>query len=116
MTRGRVDLSRATAAPRVVDASPTYRRVLRGDRLELECRVAGEPAPACKWSHIAASGGVRALGEEGGAGGRAAVFTKEVEVAKKEGEKDEAEEEEADKLQVVSRVVIDKLSPADAGE
>ena len=50
MTKGRVDLSKATKMPKFTKDLPSNVRVLRDCPLRLECAFEGEPAPAVKWT------------------------------------------------------------------
>ena len=49
MTKGRVDLSKATKMPKFTKELPSNVRVLRNCPLRLECAFEGEPAPSVKW-------------------------------------------------------------------
>ena len=49
MTKGRVDLSKATKMPKFTKDLPSNVRVLRNCPLRLECAFEGEPAPSVKW-------------------------------------------------------------------
>ena len=54
MTKGRVDLSKATKMPKFTKDLPSNVRVLRDCPLRLECAFEGEPAPAVKWTRTRA--------------------------------------------------------------
>ena len=49
MTKGRVDLNKATKMPKFTKELPSNVRVLRNCPLRLECAFEGEPAPSVKW-------------------------------------------------------------------
>ncbi len=105
MTRGRVDLSKATAVPVVRTPTTPYKRVLRGTGLGLECQFSGEPTPTFRWTHTSSSGTVRVL-EEG---------VSSAQIEKQEDKKVEEEEEAASGPIIVARINVDKIEASDAG-
>ncbi len=130
MTKGRVDLSKATAAPQVKVAAPTYKRVLKGTALTVDCQVStiihhictfnieslckmidflaqftGQPMPRVKWTHMSPKGDLKVL-EEG--------ITALKEKTPEEKDKKE-EEEEAEGPVITSRLTIDNINGKDAG-
>ncbi len=123
MTRGRVDLARATAAPRLHTpaAAPAYRRVLAGGRLRLDCRFSGEPAPSARWTHTPAAGGGAVVLEEGVTSSRVVKEPRSEEEEEGEGEDDNEEEEEKEEEEaqgpiMVSMLDIARIAPSGAGK
>ena len=51
MTKGKVDLNKATKTPKFTKELVNYKRVLMGTPLKLESICAGEPLPKIKWTH-----------------------------------------------------------------
>ncbi len=52
MTKGRVDLSKATKMPAFTKEMPTHLRLLKGTPLTLECEFVGEPCPSVRWTRV----------------------------------------------------------------